>query len=119
MKTLDDLMIDNEDLKGLFTWDDAQEQIEMFNSLSYKGFSNWRLPTRDEFDKINLKRDEISGFNSFRYLKRNKICGYSTDGYWSSSEYDADSAWIHYFGHGYQNYGSKYYTKLVRCVRSI
>lgn len=63
----------------------------------------WRLPTRLEL------------LEAFEY----KISGFSTDPYWSSTEYSSYGAWYQYFYNGNQNTYSKYNGLYVRCIRSI
>ena len=47
------------------------------------------------------------------------VGGFSTDVYWSSSEYDGDYAWYQYFGGGTQNYDAKFSAYYVRPVRAF
>ena len=47
------------------------------------GYDDWFLPSKDELDKLHLNKDTIGGFVEWRY--------------WSSSEYNEDSAWFQYF----------------------
>ena len=66
-------------------------------------YGDWFLPSKGELNQMYVYRDTIGGFAS--------------DGYWSSSEYAADSAWTQYFLNGYQiNYGktSTFYVRPVR-----
>ena len=99
-------MIDDADLAGSYNWDEAEEQIELLNSQNYKGFNDWRLPTKEELDEIYLNRNEIGGFSAISY--------------WSSTEYIAGLVWIQYFSSGYQNFNLKEYSlRQVRCVRSL
>jgi hypothetical protein len=39
--------------------------------------------------------------------------------YWSSTERDADTAWLQLFHNGYQNYDGKDYPNYVRPVRTF
>ena len=105
LKTIENLQIDYSDLKDLYDWDEAKKQIEMLNSQDYKGFNDWRLPTKIELNEMYLKKDFIGGFSS--------------NYYWSSSEYSAISAWNQNFYNGFQNYNNKINFILVRCVRSV
>ena len=74
--------------------------------------SGWRLPTKDE---LNLM-----------YLNKDKIGGFASDYYWSSTEYvflgEPTSAWIQGFsdGHQYETYkgeddlNNPHYVRAVR-----
>ncbi|WP_205756022.1 MopE-related protein [Lacibacter luteus] len=53
----------------------------------------WFLPTKDELNKLYVNRAAIGGFTG--------------DLYWSSSEYDADNAWVQSFQTGGQGPGLK------------
>ena len=69
------------------------------------GYSDWHLPSKDELNKL--------------FLKKNKIGGFSNYFYWSSTELDDSIAWYQFFTNGYQYYGSKNYTFNVRAVRAF
>ena len=99
------IMVDNQDLPVKMTWDDARSFIEVLNKGNYKGFSNWRLPTKDELNDIFLLKDNIGGFANY--------------GYWNSTEINAIDAWYQYFYNGNQYNYSKGVSSFVRCVRSI
>ena len=43
MKIINNLMIDTEDLKDYYNWDEAQMKIEFLNNRNYKGFKDWRF----------------------------------------------------------------------------
>ena len=105
MKTIGNLMVDDTDLPNRYNFYEAQEQVELLNSDNHKGFSDWRVPTQKELNIL--------------YKNKNKIGGFSSSYYWSSSEYDAYLAWIQYFSNGYQFYYYKSNYNYVRCVRSI
>jgi len=79
------------------SWNDA---IELCNKLG----NGWRLPTIAELQLM--------------YQNRNNI-GLNDDYYWSSTEYNANNAWIFSFNVGYTNNCLKSYTSYVRAVRSI
>jgi hypothetical protein len=54
------------------------------------------------------------------YLNEDIKRSFANDYYWSSSEYDSDSAWYQSFYSGYQSYnGNKSDTCLVRAVKAI
>jgi len=71
--------------------------------------NDWFLPSKDELNKLRLNRVAIGGF----------VGGYYSF-YWSSSECDADGAWLQDFYSGIQ-YGNyyKHDTYRVRAVRAF
>ncbi len=77
------------------------------DDLVLNGFSDWYLPSKDELNKL--------------YINRVAIGGFTTNTYWSSSEYEFGngSAWTHRFfsGDQYTDYKNLPYT--VRAVRSF
>ena len=91
--------IKDKDEPEAMTWHDAMKK---FNG---KGKGKWRLPTKEELNLMYKNKDIVGGF--------------TYDYYWSSSEYDASSAWIQYFNNGNQYTSIKYYPTYVRCVRSF
>ena len=105
MEIIEKIMIDDQDLAGAYDWNEAVKQIELLDSQNYQGFSDWRLPTKEELNVMYINRDTIGGF--------------STSFYWNSTEFNANLAWFQYFSNGSQDYGYKYFNLLVRCVRSI
>jgi hypothetical protein len=69
------------------------------------GYSDWYLPSKDELQKLYENRFEIGGFSNYVY--------------WSSSEYDRDSAWQEYFSSGYPCHPKKIYADHVRAIRTF
>ncbi|MBO4699939.1 acyl carrier protein [bacterium] len=82
------------------------EAIQYAENLRKGGFTDWRVPTKDELLEIYKIKD---------------ICGIHKDEgwFWSSSTLsdDADYAWFVYFGNGYVSYSNKTSSNDVRCVR--
>ena len=76
------------------------------NDLSFGGYSDWYLPSKDELNKLYLNKFAVGGFSYSHY-------------YWSSSEYDGSSAWIQAFSNGFQFGNDKYDPYYVRAVRSF
>jgi formylglycine-generating enzyme required for sulfatase activity len=85
-----------------FTWSDAKAACNNFVS---GGFSDWRLPTKDELNKLYFNISVVGGFAAYYY--------------WSSTENGADNAWGQYFGSGYQYQYGKPDTFRVRAVRAF
>jgi hypothetical protein len=69
------------------------------------GYNDWYLPSKDELNKL--------------YLNRVAIGGFATASYWSSSENDADYAWLQIFDSGAQLDYDKYAALRVRAVRAF
>ncbi|MEA2017375.1 MAG: DUF1566 domain-containing protein [Campylobacterota bacterium] len=109
-------------------WQDSMENvkvrvthkkaIEYCDKLSANGFSDWRLPSKEEYtyivDKSRIKK-EIMIDKSFKYVLQ--------DDYWA-----ADRTWIRNFGRyayyifiksGSIYYQNRTYEKFVRCVRDM
>ncbi|MEI7983614.1 MAG: DUF1566 domain-containing protein, partial [Bacteroidota bacterium] len=72
-------------------------------------YSDWYLPSKDELEKLYINRVAIGGFSD--------NIGYNY--YWSSSQYNANDAWDHYFTNGIQYNAVKYATSYVRAVRTF
>lgn len=76
------------------------------DQLDEGGYTDWYLPSKDELDKLYINRGAIGGFAVYFY--------------WSSSEYDASSAWGQVFSDGHQfNYDKSNYGDRVRAVRAF
>ncbi|MBM3936786.1 MAG: DUF1566 domain-containing protein [Sphingomonadales bacterium] len=97
------------DFTNEMTWHDAMTACKNLGN-------GWRLPSDDELRAM------------YKQLHKKGKGGFRTDvWYWSSSEYDANSAWTFYFEDGsaanhnyYHSYeGSEYITILVRAVRTL
>jgi hypothetical protein len=68
-------------------------------------YGDWFLPSKGELNQM--------------YVNRVVIGGFASGVYWSSSEDDANYAWVQGFGHGYQGSGDKSATIYVRPVRAF
>lgn len=73
--------------------------------LSFNGYSDWFLPSRNELNLLYQQRSQIGGFTE----------GY----YWSSTEYDTVHAWNQYFPYGPQYYTDKADYAGVRAIRAF
>ena len=87
---------------GVMNWESAKTACD---NLVLNGFSDWRLPSREELNSLYENRDKIGGF--------------ADGGHWSSTGYDNDSAWRLYFGIGKQYYRDKSTKCSVRAVRAF
>ena len=80
---------------------------EICYNLNLGGYTDWYLPTLEELRKL------------YTNLYLNNIGGFPLNGYWSSSEYNANLAWAFVFGSGTANLNSKSLTYYVRAVRAF
>ncbi len=92
------------DLPGgdIYTWEAAKKACR---ELVKNGHSDWRLPTKEELNKLYKKRSVVGGFAGYVY--------------WSSSEDGAGNAWSQAFSSGYQIQYYKSYLIRVRAVRAF
>ena len=91
---------------GEFKWDKARAEATRYTATrNGTTYNDWRLPSKSELNAM--------------YKNRNLIKGFSTGGYWSSSEYGADIAWAQGFDTGFQGHPSKFNTFYVRPVRAF
>jgi hypothetical protein len=63
--------------------------IQVAADYTYNSKTDWHLPSKDELAQL--------------YIQRTRVGGFSTDWYWSSSEYDGNTAW------GQEFYGGTWY----------
>ncbi|MDR2731378.1 MAG: DUF1566 domain-containing protein [Treponema sp.] len=78
-------------------------------NLNFNGYKDWFLPSLDEFGLM---------YNS---LVRMGLGGFTTECYWSSSQYKdyGSAAWYRKGGDGGQGYDDVYSTLYVRAVRAF
>lgn len=101
---------DVDNIKLLLTHQDATKYCE---DLDFAGFTDWRLPSIDEFEKIVYKKNTKTNINfAFRYNLR--------DGYWAGKAHWR-TLWFYadymFFVSGTSYYDSRHKLKYVRCVR--
>ena len=92
---------------------DTEDFINALNAEKFGGFSDWRLPGREELRSI-VDYGEFNPAILNGYFP-NVVSSY----YWSSTTYanSEDRAWIVYFASGSDYYGSKSDSRYVRAVR--
>ncbi|EJF06042.1 Protein of unknown function (DUF1566), partial [Thiovulum sp. ES] len=100
--TVGNLMFQDFDLPEPMNWESACEYCEKLRLL---GFSNWRLPNKDELKIVEKNK------NSFRNLKSNW--------YWSSSKSNDSRSWVVYFNDGNDGWGIQTYDYFAVCVRDL
>jgi len=96
------------DLKEEMDWDSAKKAV---NNLVLNGYSDWRLPSKEEFSKISsvLQKNGIGGFENEKT-------------YWTSTQYDKEDAIVQEFSTEYNNRQkneNKGSTARVRAVRNF
>jgi hypothetical protein len=76
-------------------------------AASYRGggHNDWYLPSKEELNKLYLKKDVVGGFLE---------CDY-----WTSSEHKGINAWVQLFPNGYQFLDKKMDYDRVRAIRSF
>lgn len=90
-------------IEGKHTWEGA---LDTCRSLTLGGFSDWRLPTRDELYLL------------FEASLNNPNYGFGSGWYWSNAEFYTNNAWYQSFSDGHQSFGSKVIATKVRAVRT-
>ncbi|GHT48645.1 hypothetical protein AGMMS49982_00320 [Bacteroidia bacterium] len=94
------LMIQKTDI-GTNNWSSINSLCE--NSI-VAGYTDWRLPTKDELATM--------------YSEKNTIGGFTTDWYWTSESY-SNASWGQSFSNGTQNLVNSSSTYRGRCVRTL
>ena len=79
-----------------YSWEEAHAYIDRLNSHSYGGFSDWRLPNREELRTIVNYNDQIPAVDTAYFPTM------PPEFYWSKDVYGADItlAWGIYFAYG-------------------
>lgn len=90
-----------------------EEATEYCETLSFAGYTNWRIPKIEEFELIVDKSNERSYIN--RAFKYNMPVGYWAEkAHWRTFWFYADYM---FFVSGTPYYDSRHKMKFVRCVR--
>ena len=94
------------------------------NDLTLGGQTDWFLPSKDELNALcKLAHGDlvyaVCNDNASGSLSLTGVGGFSSDGYWSSSEFDGDFAWIQGFFFGDQGTCGKNGSNPVRPVRAF
>lgn len=80
--------------------------IQVAADYTYNSKTDWHLPSKDELAQL--------------YAQRTTVGGFSSEYYWSSSEYSAGAARMQSFLFGYQDYSGKHTSSFkVRLVRAF
>ena len=93
------------DLGSEMEWDQAMQACE---DLTFGGYDDWILPSKEVLNTMYINKDEIGGFRT----------SYGVDSeYWSSSEAPNGLHWYQSFYKGLQSKGGDYDNNYVRPVR--
>ena len=104
-----------DDLSVIKTKKNHEEAILFCEKLSHAGYTNWRIPTIDEFKTIVNKKNKKNYINkAFRF---NVPDGYwALKSHWRTFWYYAD--YMHFVS-GTPYFDSRHKIKYVRCVRDF
>ncbi len=80
-------------------------------SIEVGGYEGWYLPSKDELVELYITIGNGGSDGG--------IGGFSSNGYWSSSEYSNNHAWSVIFSNGDIANGSKDYAGFVRVIRAF
>lgn len=85
------------------------------NLLTYGGYDDWYLPSKNELNQMYLARADINA-TATANGGENFVLSF----YWSSSEFDFDTAWSQSFNGGWQNNSkTKNSTERIRAIRAF
>jgi hypothetical protein len=95
----------------IVTWlnshSETDRAAQLCDALVYGGYSDWFLPSKDQLNQmyVNLRSEGVGGF--------------AGDKYWSSSEYEAEYAWVQFLSGGLQGPSGKNDAICVRAARAF
>lgn len=79
---------------------DWKEAMEWAKSLNYAGYSDWRLPTKKEFEKfLKIKRggkSKLAEHFAHEWFNNNGFFNVQESGYWSGSDYDVPGSYWYF-----------------------
>lgn len=92
---------------------DTKDFVDALNTENYGGYSDWRVPTREELFSI------MDYGRYYPSIDTEYFPHTFASGYWSSSSFanDPGDAWNVHFNYGYDSYYSKSNGRSVRAVR--
>lgn len=99
------------------TWDVALNASVAANAASYKGFSDWRVPNKNELESLATIDSYVAGEP---FIDTAAFPGTPLNGFWTSTTFAPvpSRAWIVDYTNGDPYGGLKTFTKYVRLVRS-
>ncbi|WP_455637720.1 Lcl C-terminal domain-containing protein [Parabacteroides sp.] len=99
---------------GTMSWVDAWNNCKNYTGTSDGGSSQagqWRLPNHKELRMISIVYPQL--------LAQGLITAFAANFYWSSTEFNNNTAWTVTFLTGYTNYPNKTSANRVRCIRDL
>lgn len=105
-----------------YNWDEAMSWVEKMNTEHYAGYSDWRVPTIEEYQAIFDENGKVLAYDQ----KKNFLVGISEAfemgggyGFWSSEEMGVKSARYFFFVGGYSKTEKKTYNNPTISVRLV
>jgi hypothetical protein len=97
----------------VFGCEDAGSAARLCYDLELNGYNDWYLPSIDELNKLHLNIGQGA------VAPNTNIGGFDNIHYWSSTEIDANQAFLKIFDSGFQGGANKGFGYFVRPVRSF
>lgn len=102
------LVAHTSDASSAINWNAAKAYCNTLSvTVGSATYTDWKLPNKQELKEM------------YENLSRNSLGGFANSNYWSSTEYDYDSAWIRNFSDGNQYGFYKIFINYVRAVRAF
>jgi hypothetical protein len=102
---------------------DSDRAAQLADALSHNDFEDWFLPSKDELYEmcwvLHSRRRVGDETEDNPVYGTNRVGGFASEYYWSSSEGSSTNAWYQYFLFGYQHDNLKYAIVRVRAVRAF
>lgn len=97
------------------TWAEALMQASAANTVAYKGFTDWRVPNKNELESLVKIDASLPAIDAATFPNTP-----TSDYFWTSTTYAPDPAvaWVVNFNDGNTNADLKGYVSFVRLVRS-
>lgn len=104
------------------SWDEANEWIAKMNEKQFGGFSDWRLPTLEEYKKTYDPSHAKTAFENREDYKVGYPLAFENGGgygYWSSNSTTDDNAGYFFFIGGYDKMVARDYSSPAMSVRLV